>query len=158
MWTIAARPVDEPLARTVIRDFLADIVGRYHGRPATGEEVDRVLADEPADDLVPPGGTFLLAERDGVPTGCVGVRLLDAKTAEVTKLFVYPAARGDAGGARLLDAAEAAARGLGAEIIRLNTRSDLIEARRLYARRGYRETEPYKTGPYIDHCFAKTLL
>jgi GNAT superfamily N-acetyltransferase len=158
VWTIVARRIDDPAALAVIRDFFADIVGRYYGRPATGEEVDQVLADEPADDLVPPAGTFLLAERDGVPAGCVGVRLLDTRTAEVTKLFVYPAARGDAGGARLLGAAETAARGLGAEVVRLNTRGDLVEARRLYARQGYLETEPYKTGPYVDHCFAKTLL
>jgi 4-hydroxy-4-methyl-2-oxoglutarate aldolase len=41
--------------------------------------------------------------------------------------------------------------------LRLDTRADLTEARRLYTRHGYREVAPFNDGPYADHWFAKTL-
>ncbi|GLY65968.1 hypothetical protein Atai01_25870 [Amycolatopsis taiwanensis] len=158
MWTIEPSPVDHPDATAVMRDYLEDVAGRYYGRPATAEEVDRALAAEPADDLVPPSGVFLLGRAGGAVTGCVGVKLLDARTAELTKLYICPAARGSGGGSQLLLAAERAARELGAEVMCLNTRQDLTEAKSLYARHGYVETEPYTTGRYVDHCFQKALL
>jgi hypothetical protein len=46
---------------------------------------------------------------------------------------------------------------LGVTTIRLDTRHDLIEARRLYARHGYAEIEPYSDAPYADHWFEKQL-
>ncbi|NYV79008.1 GNAT family N-acetyltransferase, partial [Streptomyces sp. UH6] len=39
----------------------------------------------------------------------------------------------------------------------LDTRSDLVEARALYARLGYRETPPHNDGVYAEHWFAKDL-
>jgi hypothetical protein len=39
----------------------------------------------------------------------------------------------------------------------LDTRSDLVEARALYARLGYQETEPHNYDPYAEHWFAKNL-
>jgi hypothetical protein len=35
--------------------------------------------------------------------------------------------------------------------LRLDTRQDLVEARVLYARHGFREVEPFNTGRYADH-------
>ena len=46
---------------------------------------------------------------------------------------------------------------LGVVTLRLDTRSDLTEARRLYARHGYREVPAFSQGPYADHWFEKTL-
>ncbi|MFD2419561.1 GNAT family N-acetyltransferase [Amycolatopsis pigmentata] len=159
MWTIASQSPDDPDAATTIRDYIGEVWSRYYGRPAAPHDIDAVLVKEPADDLVPPGGTFLLArnERDGTVAGCAGVRLLDPRTAELTKLFVYPAARRWGCATRLLRAAEDAARALGAHIVRLHTRRDLVEARRFYAARGYADAEPYLTGPLVDYSFAKTL-
>src|SRR5262249_14199701 len=157
-WTIALAPIDHPDSVAAIRDYLEDVAGRYYGRPATAQEIDQALALEPGDDLQPPGGIFLLAKVDGAVVGCVGVKLLDPRTpetAELTKLYVYPGARGSGAGSRLVFAAERAARDLGAKLMRLNTRQDLVEAKRLYARHGYREIERYTTGPYVDHCFEK---
>jgi hypothetical protein len=39
----------------------------------------------------------------------------------------------------------------------LDTRSDLVEARALYARLGYAETEPHNDAPYAEHWFGKSL-
>jgi GNAT superfamily N-acetyltransferase len=65
--------------------------------------------------------------------------------------------RGKGGGAVLLGAAEAAARALGAGRLILDTRGDLVEARALYARHGYAETEAYNDDVYAEHWFAKRL-
>ena len=68
-----------------------------------------------------------------------------------------PAARRRGLGSRLLDHLEAHARDHGVATLRLDTRDDLVEARRLYARHGYAEVRPFSQGPYADHWFEKDL-
>jgi hypothetical protein len=46
---------------------------------------------------------------------------------------------------------------LGCAGLRLDTRGDLTEARRLYARHGYREVPAFSQGLYTDHWFEKIL-
>ncbi|KAA9165738.1 GNAT family N-acetyltransferase [Amycolatopsis acidicola] len=157
MRTITPVPVGHPDAVAVLRAYIGDIAGRYYGRPATEAEIEQALADEPSDHLQPPGGLFLMAVVDGSAAGCVGVHSVDERVAELNRLFVQPAFRGQGLGEELLRAAEEAARGLGAGVMRLDTRTDLTEARSLYAKHGYRETPHYTTGPYVDHCFEKSL-
>jgi len=41
--------------------------------------------------------------------------------------------------------------------MRLELRSDLIEARAMYARLGYREVPRFKHHPYVGHWFEKRL-
>ena len=156
-WTITPSPVDHPDAVTVLREYFDDVASRYYGRQASEEEIDRALAEDPSDQLVPPTGVFLIARDDGEITGCVGVKVAAPGTTELTRMFVKPAFRGQGSGSRLLLAAEEAARGLGARIMRLDTRSDLVEARALYAKHGYREVAPYGERLYADHWFEKEL-
>jgi GNAT superfamily N-acetyltransferase len=157
-WDIAPLPVGHPDSASLLRAYYDDIVSRYHGRRVTGEEVDAVLAEEPSDDLTAPTGHFVVGRYGGRPAGCVGLRVLASGTAELTRLFVHPEARGTGGGARLLAAAEHAAREvLGARVIRLDTRGDLVEARALYARCGYTEIPDYNGAKYAEHWFEKRL-
>jgi len=72
-------------------------------------------------------------------------------------MFVRPEARGSGVADLLLAAAEQYARGDGASLIRLNTRSDLVEARALYAKHGYQEIPPYGDDPLAEHWFEKQL-
>jgi ribosomal protein S18 acetylase RimI-like enzyme len=72
-------------------------------------------------------------------------------------MFVRPEARGAGVVALLLAAAEQRARADGASIIRLNTRSDLVEALILYARHGYQEIPRYSDDPLAEHWFQKKL-
>jgi hypothetical protein len=58
----------------------------------------------------------------------------------------------------LVAAGLVAARDLGADVLRLDTRHDLVEARALYAECGYTEIAPYSNSPYAEHWFEKKLV
>ncbi|MEU4804775.1 GNAT family N-acetyltransferase [Actinosynnema sp. NPDC023587] len=152
-WTVHPVPVDSAEARALVRSYLEDIIGRYYGRPAVAGEVDQALADDPADDLV----AFFVGRLDGRSLGCAGFRMVDSETAELKRVFVHSDARGRGGGAALLTAVEEAAVSTGASSIRLDTRSDLVEARKLYERHGYCEVAPFSDDRYAEHWFAKRL-
>ncbi|MET1019446.1 MAG: GNAT family N-acetyltransferase [Microterricola sp.] len=161
-------------ARAVTMRYFDDLVSRYHGRPATAEELADVDAGYPSELLREPNGFLLLARRGDAVLGCAGMRFVSesesepatdaAATAsgpkrvgEVTRVFVDGAARG-LGVARLLMAElEAQARALGLAALRLDTRSDLVEARRLYAAVGFTEVAAHNDDPYAEHWFRKEL-
>ena len=144
-------------ARQILRAYFDDVASRYYGRPATGDEIAAAMSEDPSDDLAPPRGLLLVAREKGDVLGCAGLRLLPGHVAEVTRVFVVPAARHRGLGSRLLNCLEGHAHGHQVSVLRLDTRRDLTEARRLYARHGYREVAPFSSGPYADHWFEKTL-
>jgi GNAT superfamily N-acetyltransferase len=150
-------PPDTDDARAVLRAYYDDIVSRYYGRQATDGEIESAMRDEPNDDLHPPRGLFLVAIVDDVIVGCAGLRLRPAGVAELTRVFLAPEARGRGVAARLVGELEDHARRRGIATVRMDTRRDLVEARRLYARLGYREVQAFNADPYADHFFAKAL-
>jgi ribosomal protein S18 acetylase RimI-like enzyme len=145
-------------ARRILRCYFDDVVGRYHGRQATDEEIDSAIRDDPSDDLTPPSGLLVVARDHGEVLGCAGLRLLPGGVGEVTRLFVVSSAREAGLGARLMDAVEVHARNLGVREMRLDTRRDLVEAQRLYARIGYEQTAPFNDKPYADVWLRKQLV
>ncbi|MGZ9930745.1 GNAT family N-acetyltransferase [Streptomyces sp. NC-S4] len=156
-WTVAPEPFTTRDATALRRAYYAEVAGRYWKRHVTEAEIDQGLLDFPDDGLTPPTGQFVVGRLDGEPLACGGIRLLDPRTAELTRVYVDPRARGTGGGSALLQVLEAQGRALGAERVRLDTRSDLVEARALYARHGYAEIPAYNSGPYADHWFEKRL-
>jgi GNAT superfamily N-acetyltransferase len=154
---VTAAAPGSPEARAVLTAYFRDIVSRYHGRAATPGEVGAAMAAEPSADLCPPHGLFLLARRDGAVIGCAGLRLLPARTGEITRVFVVPGARRHGVGKQLLDAVEDAARQHAVSTLRLDTRSDLAEARQLYATNGYREVAPFNDGRFADQWYGKIV-
>ncbi len=157
-WSFARTSVDHPDAVLILREYMDDVASRYYRRQVTDEEIDAALDEMHSRDLVPPTGAFLLARRAGVLAGCAGVRIVSPEIAELTRVFLRHAERGKGGAALLVDAAECAARDLGATVIRLDTRHDLVEARALYARLGYDEVEPFNDGQFAEHWFSKSLV
>ncbi|THA32207.1 GNAT family N-acetyltransferase [Streptomyces sp. A1547] len=157
-WTVVAEHFATADATALRRAYYAEVAGRYWKRSVTEAEIDEGLRDDPDDGLVPPTGQFVVGRLDGRPLACGGIRLLDPVTAELTRVYVDPRARGTGGGAALLGVLEDEARALGAERVRLDTRSDLVEARALYARHGYAEIPAYNAGPYAEHWFEKPLV
>ncbi|MFE6778914.1 GNAT family N-acetyltransferase [Streptomyces sp. NPDC057702] len=160
-WEVTARAVHAADSATLLRAYFTEVSDRYYllheGRPSTAEEIESGLLEHHSDDLVPPHAVFLVGRYGGEPAGCAGVRLYDADTAELKRLYVRPAERGTGGGAALLAAAHTAARELGARRVILDTRDDLVEARALYARHGYVESERYNEDPYAERWFTKDL-
>ena len=143
--------------RQILRAYFGDVAARYYGRQVTEEEIAAAMRDDPSDDLELPHGLLVVARGEGSALGCAGLRLLPGRIAEVTRVFVVPAARGRGLGSRLLGCLEDHARQHRVCLLRLDTRSDLLKARRLYARHGYREAPPFSRGPYADYWYEKAL-
>ncbi|WP_327246615.1 GNAT family N-acetyltransferase [Streptomyces sp. NBC_01320] len=156
-WTMAPERFDSPDASALRRDYYDEVASRYWQRPATAEEIDEGLSGDGADLLTAPTGAFVVGRFDGKPASCAGLLVVDADTAELTRVFVRPEFRGTGGGGLLLAAAESAARAFGVRQIRLDTRNDLVEARGLYAKHGYREVPAFHRRQYAEHWFAKEL-
>ncbi|WP_411140474.1 GNAT family N-acetyltransferase [Streptomyces sp. x-80] len=161
-WTVAAEPFDSPEAWDLLREYYTEVADRYYelyeGRRSTAAEIEQGVAEYPSGHLAPPHGVLLVARYGGVAAGCAGVRLLDARTAELKQVFLRAARRGLGGAGGLLSAAETAAAGMGADRIRLDTRLDLVEAVALYRRHGYQEIAPYHDDdPYAEIFFEKRI-
>ena len=148
---------DALAACRILRAYIDDVASTYYGRAATQEEIDVALRDDPSDDLAPPNGIFLIARQDDIVLGCAGLRLLPDGVAEMRRLFVTSAARGRGLGSQLMGELEHLARTHGRSVLRLDTRHDLVEARRLYAALGYDEVPAFNDGRYAEHWFAKSL-
>lgn len=156
-WTVTPEYFGTPDAALLRRDYYDEVAGRYWGRPATTAEIDEGLTNDGVELLAPPTGQFVVGRYEGKPGSCAGLLLVDAETAELTRVFVRPEFRSTGGGALLLAAIERAARACGVRRIRLDTRNDLVEARGLYAKHGYLEIPAFNRGPYAEHWFAKEL-
>ncbi|MGW3283053.1 GNAT family N-acetyltransferase [Streptomyces sp. NPDC001002] len=161
-WIIAPEPFDSAVAAALWRAYYTEVSDRWYllheGRRTDPAELEREIAARTGSELAPPGGQLLVGRCGGVAAGSAGVRLLGSTTAELTRVFVYEELRGKGGAALLVRAAEEAARALGAEELILDTRSDLVEARALYARLGYAETGRHNDDPYAEHWFRKKLV
>jgi len=119
-----------------VRELFAEYV-RQVNEPCCFVDIDRELASLP--------GEYRLFLAEGA--GCVGVRLLDAKTAEMKRLYVRGTHRGRGLGRALALAAIGAAREAGCERIVLDTLPQMKEAQALYAALGFRRIEPYLRVP-----------
>jgi GNAT superfamily N-acetyltransferase len=147
---LVAGRIDEDPGAALIAALLDDLMARY------GHED----IDEPhPDDLVPPGGAFLIALLDGQPVGCGGVRLHEPGVGEIKRMYVDPAVRRQGVARALLDELERAAAKAGYARLVLETGARQPEAIALYEHAGYRPIEPY--GYYqwspLSRCFAKDL-
>ncbi|MFG2548449.1 GNAT family N-acetyltransferase [Streptomyces sp. NPDC048581] len=160
-WTVAPESPDSPVAAALWRAYYTEVSDRYYllhkGHRTDPAELEREIAAHTGSELTPPKGQLLIARYGGEPAGSAGIRLLDADTAELTRVFVHESMRGKGGGGVLVRAAESTARTLGATRVILDTRHDLIEARTLYTHLGYEETPPHNNAVYAEHWFTKPL-
>jgi GNAT superfamily N-acetyltransferase len=85
------------------------------------------------------------------------LRLLDATTAEIKRMWVAPDVRGLGLSRRLLAALEIEAKSAGMTRLVLDTNRSLAEAQALYRKAGYRETARYNDNSYADFWFEKSL-
>jgi putative acetyltransferase len=122
---------------------------------------DRELAALPGA-YAPPHGRLLLAGGPGEAFGCIALRPIDRGEApdagvsaalaapcigEVKRLYLQPAHRSGGWGRRLAEALIADARAIGYRELKLDTLDWMADARRLYARLGFRECAAYYDNP-----------
>ncbi|MDV6012264.1 GNAT family N-acetyltransferase [Haloechinothrix sp. LS1_15] len=141
----------------LLREYVGEIMARELHRVPSEQELAESVAEQPGRDLAPPRGALLVAYASDTPAGCIGVRLLDAETCEIKRMFVRQSHRRRGLGQALLDAAERHARTLGAQRVVLDTRSDLTEARTLYTAHGYTEIADYNGSTQADRWYGKPL-
>jgi GNAT superfamily N-acetyltransferase len=104
-------------------------------------------------------GAFFVAWAGTAALGCGAVRLRDARTAEIKRMYVVPSARGHGAGVRILAMLETEARRLGARRAVLETGERQPAALALYARAGYVVVPAFDEYAGAPHslCMAKAL-
>lgn len=144
---------DSSLATRLLLRYYQELDCRF----PDGFDLDLTVAVA-ATELVAPQGTFLVAYLDGRAVGCGAARMLDARTAEIKRMWIDPTVRGRGVGSRLLAALEARVRELGCQSVRLDTSAHLTEALALYRSHDYSNIPAYNNNPYAAHWLEKQLI
>lgn len=128
-------------------------------------EIRASFAAEPG---VPPSADdvpiFLIIKYQGLPIACGGLRPLpeyQTPTAEIKRMYVLPELRGRNCGVAdiLMEGLESSAWEDGFRILKLETATAMIHARKFYERHGFRETPLYGhyVGTTTSVCYKKEL-
>jgi GNAT superfamily N-acetyltransferase len=151
-WEIRTVPAGEPPASDLIEAMVAEGVEVY-GRRLDVQGAPTATAEQ----LGPPGGTFLVIYDDGRPVAGGGVKRLGDGVGEIKRMYVVPEARSRGLARVLLGALEDAARDLGYTRVRLDTGPRQPHALALYESVGYRAVEAYNDNPFADYWGEKEL-
>lgn len=147
---IQAEPPDSPVARALIAELDAVLEPLYPPKSRHGYSVEKLIQQEVA---------FFVAYLDGQPVGCGGVQLFGDEYAELKRMYVRPAFRGQGVGKQLLTHLQAYAYERGLRVLRLETGVFQTEAIGLYQSFGFRRIPPF--GPYFEDpvslCMEKRL-
>jgi len=150
--SITPEPFDSPDARRLIAALDAGLTEGYLPEQRFGPNL------KPAQ-LEGGKGAFLVARDGGRAVGCGAIRLLDARTAEVKRMYVEPDQRGRGVGKAVLASLEEAAHRLGAERLVLETGIYQEAAIALYLGAGFTRVECW--GEYASSatslCYEKRL-
>jgi GNAT superfamily N-acetyltransferase len=154
--TIAIRRAEltTDVSRALIEALNTELRSSYSEPGATHFHLD---PEEVADGR----GAFLVIYREETPVGCGALRLLDAETAELKRMYVSPTLRGKGLGRRLVAALEAEARALGVRRLVLETGVRQATALALYRATGFHPIPlygEYRLSPETSVCFGKDLL
>jgi len=146
---------DDPRAVELRRSMSVEMHGRYAGRNADPEAVQRAIAVDPDDVAV----TVIVVADDGLAVGHAALRRLGDDW-EVKRMMVDLSRRRNGLGRLLMTEMETRARELGADRLILQTGDRQPDAVALYQRLGYTEIAVYQ--PYTDAvphsiCFEKVL-
>ncbi|HTE86601.1 MAG TPA: GNAT family N-acetyltransferase [Dehalococcoidia bacterium] len=150
--SISAESFDSEDARRLIGALDASLAELYPPQQRFGPNLK-------AEHLEQGRGTFVVARDGDRAVGCGAIRLLDAATAEVKRMYVDPGQRGKGIGSAVLASLEAAARQLGVRRLVLETGVYQLEAISLYRRAGFIQVDcwgEYASSP-TSICYAKNL-
>ena len=147
---LRAVALDDPRARQLEDRLIAEMASRYGGggpKPI------------PVEHFAPPEGCFVVALLDDRAMACGGFRYLRPEVAEIKRMYVEPAGRGQGLGRRVLADLERRAAEAGYGQMWLETGTEQPEAIALYSSVGYLPTAPYGEFKYDERsrCFYRTL-
>jgi GNAT superfamily N-acetyltransferase len=94
-----------------------------------------------------PDGALILAYYQEEIIGCAGIRQLEPGIAELKRMYVLSAYRGNNIGLKLLQFSIETARDLHYKTIRLDTLPEMKKAQELYRATGFSEIEAYRYNP-----------
>jgi GNAT superfamily N-acetyltransferase len=126
---------DEPDVQRLVAEALGDLSRRYGGGSGDDTPVS-------AEEFVPPHGGFFVADDEERLLGCAGWRA-HGPDAELKRMFVTAAARGQGLARRLLAAVEDSARADGRPRMILEAGNKQPEAITLYESAGYERIEDF---------------
>lgn len=152
--TIARADLTAEVSRTLIGALNDELRAVYSEPGATHFRLD-------PDEITGGRGAFLIVYRGETPVGCGALRLLDAGTAELKRMYVDPAVRGQGLGRRLVNALEAEARALAVRRLVLETGVRQAAALALYRATGFRPIPlygEYCLSPETSVCLGKDLI
>jgi putative acetyltransferase len=152
--TIARAELTDDVSRALIDSLNAELSGAY---PEPGATHFGLAPEE----VTGARGAFLIVYQEGTPVGCGALRLLNAGTAELKRMYVSPAVRGTGLGRRLVAALEAEARRLGVRRLILETGIRQAAALALYRATGFQPIPlygEYCLSPNTSICLGKDLV
>ena len=139
-WSIEVRDPEDPQARAAVRAYSDELDGLLGASSPTIVDHDPGAYREPR-------GTFLVVIADAAVLGCAGLRVVEVPpygaVAEVTRRWVSETMRGQGIGRTLLERLHADARGRGLGRVVLDSKRELLDARRLYLGAGCCDIDPY---------------
>ncbi|WP_027484678.1 GNAT family N-acetyltransferase [Rhodanobacter sp. OR87] len=139
----ARLPDDIELVRGLFAEYIAGL-----GVDLSFQDVGAELAQLPGKYALPRGVILLARDGAGAALGCVALRpWRQPGVGEIKRLYVKPAARGQALGRRLAEAAIAWAAQAGYARVLLDTLASMQAARQLYVALGFRPVAPYYDNP-----------
>lgn len=144
---VSIAPACFPADGAVVRELFAEYADSL-GVDLSFQDFAAELAQLPGRYARPRGDILLARDAVGAALGCVALRpTAMSGTAEIKRLYLRPAARGQALGRRLAEAILARAREAGHARVVLDTLATMHTARRLYAELGFRPVPPYYDNP-----------
>ena len=133
-------PDDQAALVALIREYAA-----WLNIDMSFQNFDEEMAQIDTEYSLPKGLLWTL--QDGVKlVGCVGFKQLDDSTAEVKRLYVQPAYRGQRWGYELMQMVLGTTRQLGYQRLVLDTVPQTVDAQGLYVRMGFKPIPPYYSG------------
>ena len=140
-----ARPEDAAAVARELADYLAFI-----GEALDPHGLDHDVAHWQEEYDGRSGVLLLVVDPAGEVVGTAAVHILDPGMGELKRMWLRPAHQGSGLGRRLLDACLDEARRLGCRALRLDTKSRLTAAVRLYRAYGFAEIPCYNDNPRAD--------